>query len=143
MAQEAAGDHHGGQIRLEHQRAAHRLHHDHGLDPAGAEAAIVFGKGQAEQALLGELAPHRSAPAALLRHVLLAGFEIIGVGQQAIDALFQEPLLLGQIKIHFVFLVPRNSLLASFRDAPKAQARNPYSRSWLWIPGSPLRGAPE
>src|ERR1035437_6646031 len=24
-----------------------------------------------------------------------------------------------------------------------ARARNPYSRSWLWIPGSPLRGAPE
>jgi len=22
-------------------------------------------------------------------------------------------------------------------------ARNPYSRWWLWIPGSPLRGAPE
>ena len=25
---------------------------------------------------------------------------------------------------------------ASFRDAPLAQARNPYSRQWLWIPGS-------
>ncbi|MHC2949144.1 homogentisate 1,2-dioxygenase [Bradyrhizobium diazoefficiens] len=25
---------------------------------------------------------------------------------------------------------------SSFRDAPEAQARNPYSRSWLWIPGS-------
>jgi hypothetical protein len=24
-----------------------------------------------------------------------------------------------------------------------AQARNPYSRSWLWIPGSSLRDAPE
>src|ERR1700716_4139933 len=33
--------------------------------------------------------------------------------------------------------------MSSFRDAPlvgncrlEAQARNPYSRSWLWIPGS-------
>src|ERR1700737_1362008 len=25
----------------------------------------------------------------------------------------------------------------------KAQARNPYARSWLWIPGSRLRRAPE
>src|SRR5581483_11790178 len=24
----------------------------------------------------------------------------------------------------------------SFRDGPRGQARNPYSRSWLWIPGS-------
>ncbi len=29
-----------------------------------------------------------------------------------------------------------NSLRSSFRGAPKARARNPYSRSWLWIPGS-------
>src|SRR5260221_10518980 len=32
---------------------------------------------------------------------------------------------------------------SSFRDARKAQARNPYSRSWLWIPGSRRRRAPE
>jgi hypothetical protein len=36
-----------------------------------------------------------------------------------------------------------NNTLSSFRDAPKAQARNPYSRWWLWIPGSSLRDAPE
>ena len=60
------------QIRLQHQRLAERLHHDHGLDRAGAEAAVVFGERQAEQALLGELAPDGFAPAALLRHVLLA-----------------------------------------------------------------------
>src|SRR5665213_870543 len=31
---------------------------------------------------------------------------------------------------------PRFRTSPSFRDAPLAQARNPYSRSWLWIPGS-------
>ena len=72
MAQEAAAEHHGGQIRLQHQRLAQRFHHDHGFDAAGAEAAIVFGERQAEQALLGELAPDALAPAALLRHVFLA-----------------------------------------------------------------------
>jgi len=33
---------------------------------------------------------------------------------------------------------------SSFRDAAQRQARNPYSRGLcLWVPGSPLRGAPE
>ena len=27
-------------------------------------------------------------------------------------------------------------------DAPKARARNPYARSWLWIPGSHASHAP-
>ena len=69
---------------------------------AGAEAAIVFGERQAEQALLGELAPDRFAPAALLRHVFLALVEIVGIGQQPVDAFLEKPLLLGQIKIHFL-----------------------------------------
>ncbi len=101
MAEEAAADHDGGEIRLQHQRLAERLHHDHGLDAAGAEAAIGLRKGQAEQTLLGELAPGGLAPAALLFHVFLAGIEVVGVGQQTIDAIFEKPLLLGQIKIHF------------------------------------------
>ena len=81
MAQEAAADHDGRQIRLQHQRLAERLHHDHGLDRAGAEAAIGFRERQAEQALLGELAPDGLAPAALLLLVFLARIEIVGVGQ--------------------------------------------------------------
>ena len=59
-AQQPAAEHHGGEIRLQHQRAAERLHHDHGLDRAAAEPAIVFGEGQPEQAELGVLRPHRA-----------------------------------------------------------------------------------
>ena len=103
MAQEAAADHDGGEIRLQHQRLAERFHHDHGLDRAGAEAAIVFGERQAEQALLGELAPDAPAPAALLRAVFLARVEVVGISQQAVDAFLEKPLLLGQIKIHFLY----------------------------------------
>src|SRR5712664_2776906 len=33
-----------------------------------------------------------------------------------------------------VVMIPNSS--SSFRDALLAQARNPYSLSWLWIPGS-------
>src|SRR5262249_44880745 len=88
------------------QRLAERLHHDHGLDRAGAEAAVVFGEGKTEQALLGELAPHRLAPAALLLHVLLALLELVSIGQQPVDALLEKALLLGQIEIHVSFLSP-------------------------------------
>ena len=112
-AQEAAADHDGRQIRLQHQRLAHRLHHDHGLDRAGAEAAVVFRERQAEQALLGELAPDGFAPAALLRHVLLARVEIVGVVQQAVDAFLEKPLLLGQIKIHVRYFLSANQIGSS------------------------------
>ena len=67
---------------------------------AGAEAAIGFREGQSEQALLGQLAPDGLAPAALFLLVLLARIEIVGVGQQTVDAFLEKPLLLGQIKIH-------------------------------------------
>ena len=102
-SQEAAADHHGGQIRLQQQRLAQRLHHDHGLDRAGAEAAVVFRERQAEQPLFGELAPDRLAPAALLRAVFLARIEVVGVVQEPVDAFLEKPLLLGQIKIHVIY----------------------------------------
>src|SRR5437867_1898678 len=108
MAQEAAADHDGGEIRLQHQRLAERFHHDHGFDRAGAKAAIGLRKGQTQQALLGELAPDGLAPAALLLLVLLARIEIVGVGQETVDAFLEKALLLGQIKIHFLF--PESSL---------------------------------
>src|SRR6185312_16640091 len=107
MAQEAAADHDSSEIGLEHERAAERLHHDHGFHAAATEAAILLGKRQAQQALLGELAPDGLAPAALLLHVFLALFEFVGVGQETVDALLEKTLLLGQIEIHFSsFLIP-------------------------------------
>ena len=105
MAQEAAADHDGRQIRLQHQRLAERFHHDHGFDRAGAEAAIGFRERQAQQALLGELAPDGLAPAALLLLVLLARIEIVGVGQETVDAFLEKALLLGQIKIHVLYFL--------------------------------------
>ena len=32
---------------------------------------------------------------------------------------------------------------SSFRGAPQARTRNPSFRTAFWIPGSPLRGAPD
>src|SRR5262249_41358146 len=115
---------------LQHQRLAERLHHDHGLDRAGAEAAIVFGERQAQQALLGKLAPDGLAPAALLLLVLLPRIEIVGVGQETVDAFLEKALLLGQIKIH-VGSSLKNSIwatpLPSFRSSPPRR-RGPSTR---------------
>src|SRR3954465_9001810 len=102
MAQEAAGDDHGGEIRLEHQRLAHRLHRARDLDRARTEAALRHGERQRYRALLGQLAPDVFAPAALFRPLFLALVEIVGVAQQALDAFLEKPLLLRQIKIHFL-----------------------------------------
>ena len=114
MTQEAAGDHDRRQIRLQHQRLAQRFHDDHRLDSAGAEAAVGFREGQAEQALLGELAPDGFAPATLLLHVFLPLLKLVRIGEQAVDAIFEEALLLGQIEIHF-FVSSTTNLGGDFR----------------------------
>ena len=46
-----------------------------------------------------------TAPAVLFGGVFLALLEIIRISQQPVDAVFQETLLLGQIKIHFTIPV--------------------------------------
>src|SRR5262249_5555432 len=58
---------------------------------------------KAEQALLGKLAPDGPAPATLLLHVFLALLKLVGVGEHAVDAVLEQPLLLGQIEIHLFF----------------------------------------
>src|SRR5438477_3780275 len=117
MAQEAAAEHHGRKIWLQHQRPAERFHDDAGFDGAGAETAVGLGEGQAEQALLRELLPDRVAPAFLGGAVLLALLEIVGVAQQPVDAILEKPLLLGQIEIHFYSSLKQFS--SSFRDGPQ------------------------
>ena len=105
MAEETAADHHRGQVWFKNERAAERFHHERGFHRACAKAAIVFRERQAQQALLRKLAPDLTAPAVLFGGVFLALLEIIRISQQPVDAVFQETLLLGQIKIHFTIPV--------------------------------------
>ena len=105
VTQETATDHHCGQVGFEDQRTAERFHHDRGFHRARAEAAVVFRERQTQQALLCQLAPDLTAPAVLLCGILLALLKVIRVSQQPVDAVFQEALLLGQIKIHFTIPV--------------------------------------
>src|SRR5262249_37761836 len=131
MAQKAAADHDGRKIGLQHQRLAERLHHDHGFDGPCPEAAIGFRERQSKQALLGELAPDRAAPAALLFHILLAAVEIIGVGQKPVDALFQEPLLLGQIEIHVRLLSRYQTRSSCPRLSRASTSLAPRGKTWM------------
>ena len=132
VAQKAAGDHDGRQVGLQHHRLAERLHHDHGLDRAGAKAAIGFRERQAQQALLGELAPDGLAPAALLLLIFLARIEIVGVGQETVDAFLEKALLLGQIKIHVRYFLQITKFSPSCPGLSRASTSCfPCVKTWM------------
>ena len=57
VAQEAAADDDGRDPGLQRDRLAELLGDQHRLDMAAAEAALILGEGQAEQAELGILRP--------------------------------------------------------------------------------------
>ena len=84
--QRGAAQHDRRQIRLQRQHAAERLHHQHDLDRAAAEPAILLGERQAQQAQLGVLRPQRAAPAFGLGEIVLRCSKRVVVGQQPIDA---------------------------------------------------------
>ena len=105
-AHRGAAEHHGRQIRLQDQRAAERLHHQHDLDRAAAEPTVFLGERQTEQPKFGVLRPQRGAPAARLLEMVLALIERIAVGHQPIDAVLQQALFIGEGEVHLAFPVP-------------------------------------
>ena len=123
-----AAQHHGRQIRLQDQRAAERLHHQHDLDRAAAEPAVLLGERQAEQAEFGVLRPQRGAPAARLLEVVLALIERVAVGHQPIDAVLQQALFVGEGEVHRGVFQSRDSprhCRASPRQSVAASCRRP------------------
>ncbi len=98
--QRRAAKHDRGQIRLQCEDAPERLHHQHHLDRAAAEAAIIFGKGQAQQTKFGILCPEAAAPTLGLGEIGAALVKSIMVGEQPLDRVAQQPLLFAQIEIH-------------------------------------------
>ena len=106
-AQEAAAENDAGQIWLQHQPAPERFHHDHGLDRAAAAAALGLGKRQTEQAEFGEGGPQRGTePVRLARDGGAVGEVAVMVGNQALDAVLQQALLVGEIEVHDVLTIP-------------------------------------
>jgi len=98
--QHAAGQNDCREIGLEHKVLPEALEDQHGLDRPAAEAAILFGERQAEDAKLGELRPDPGAPATGERGDLLALLEAVGVGEEALHRVLQELLFFGEIEIH-------------------------------------------
>ena len=99
--QSGPGQHDGGEIRLQHQHAAERLHHQHDFLGAAAEAAILLGERQPEQALFGELRPDGGGIALGQAHIALALSETVRVAQHARHALDQQPLVVGWFEVHY------------------------------------------
>src|SRR5208282_2074710 len=100
MAQKPAAEHHCREERFERQRTAEGLHRDHRLDRAPGRAAILLRERQPEQPEPGVLRPQLAAPALRALRVDLALLERVAVTDQAVEALLEKPLLLGQVKIH-------------------------------------------
>ena len=101
MPQQTAAKHHRRHVRLQRQRPPDRFADDHHLDRPLAEPTVGFRKRDRQQPLVGELLPERGAIALrLFRHGLpRLQIGIAPVGQ-AIDTVFQQPLIVGEIKIH-------------------------------------------
>ncbi len=100
MAEQPAAEHDRGEEWFEHEAAPERLHHDHHLDRTAAEPAQLLRERQSEQTEFGVLRPDRLAPAIGLGHVLLALLELVLIGDQPIDAVLEQPLVVAEIEIH-------------------------------------------
>ena len=135
-------DHAGGEERRRHQGAADLLHHDAGLHETKPAAAELFRHQEAGKTHFGEGVPKLLGEAggvfaiaqrSQVRHRRL-------VADQAARTVAQHGLFFGEDEGHgqvpLLAIILNEQLNSSFRDGPKGQARNPYSRWWLWIPGS-------
>ncbi len=98
--EEAAGENDGGEIRLQRQRAAERLHDQHRLDGAAAKTAVLFGEGHAEQAELRVPTPELLAETQRRRPIGLAALEAVSILHQPRDIVGDEALFLVEIEVH-------------------------------------------
>ena len=101
ISQKPAAQHYGCEERFERQGSSEGLHRYHRLDRAPCRAAILLGERQPKETEFGILRPQLAAPALRSLGVRLALLERVAVAEQPIEALLEQPLLLGQIEIHF------------------------------------------
>jgi hypothetical protein len=67
---------------------------------------MLLGEGKRSQAEIGVLFPQRAAPAVGFLHVFLARLEVIALGGEALDAVFQQALFFGKFKVHLSTTTP-------------------------------------
>ena len=99
----AGADHDGREIGFGDQAAAERFHQDAGLDRAGAEPAIGLRDRQRQPAEIGELFPDLAAEAERIARDAAAVIGVIGLGDEAVDAFAQQPLLVAQGEVHLIY----------------------------------------
>src|SRR5205085_1508561 len=102
MTHEPAAQHHGREIGLERECMPERLGNDHGLDRSAGRSAVLLREWQAKNAELGILPPHAAVEAVRLLQVVLALLEIVAIGKEPLDAFLEQPLLLGQLEVHWL-----------------------------------------
>ena len=100
QADGAAGQHHGRQVRLDHQRAAERLHHDHRVHAAAAEAAELLGDRHAQQPHRGKPLPGHRAHALARIDDRPALLERVVLGEELLDRVLQQLLLFRVVEVH-------------------------------------------
>ena len=101
---EAAAQHDGREIGLDHEVPAERLHQDGELDRAAAAAAVLQSERQAEPAERGELVPDLAAPAGFAVGDFLKGAVVVALGQEFLGAAAQDRVLGIVSKVHGVFV---------------------------------------
>ena len=105
-AEETAGLHDRRQIGVDHQALTEFFHHQHGVDRAATEAALLFGEGSGQQAEFGDLGPRVAVPAIVGCHDLAALFELVVFLHEALDGVAQQVLFFGEGEIHRSGVLP-------------------------------------
>ncbi|MCY1424367.1 hypothetical protein D9M71_401070 [compost metagenome] len=103
--EQATSEHHGGQVRLQHQGTAEGFHDDLVLDRTAAKTAEGFGECGGENAqLAGEGLPALGTPALRRTHGRHALVEAVLLVQIAREHVAQHLLLIAESEIHRAFL---------------------------------------
>jgi hypothetical protein len=97
---QSAAQHHRGEVGLDYEMPAERLHEDRELDRAATIAAVLGRKRQAEPTELGELRPDLAAEARFARRDPLERTVVVALAKEFLGALAQEDVFAVVSKVH-------------------------------------------
>src|SRR3954453_10189084 len=95
-------EHDRSQVGLDHQPPSERLHHQHDVDRAAAEAVMLRRNGQAEQAHRCESFPCRWTHPEARVDDLSPCLEAVALGQKLLEGVLEELLLFGVVEVHLL-----------------------------------------
>jgi len=107
---EPAAEADGGEVRLDDERVAERLHHDHHVHRGTAEASVLRVERHAEDAHLGEGGPDVFAPSRRRGDDLRTRVEAVAGTEELAQGLGEEALLVAVLEVHVVSSAYRPSV---------------------------------